>query len=153
MDDTDAKALSSWDRKSLEMQVIQYRSRGRSVKETCDELGISTRTYHQLILSASRRASKHLSDQASVYLLNVLCRLDRATEVMTEAVIGGDLRAANALANLANSTANLMKNLQPDKKPKGEEGSVSPEILEAARRMGVTIPRPLLPDKTSGDSN
>jgi hypothetical protein len=55
------------------------------------------------------------------------------------------------LANLANSTANLMKNLQGNAPKKSEtEANIGHEVLEAARRMGVQIPRPLLPDKTGG---
>jgi len=144
MSNTQSDLTPIWEKREAEREIIQARARGESVKETCERLGISSRVYHKRLTSAAKRASKHIADETSVYLLNVLCRLDRATHVVTQQVEAGDLRAANALANLVNSTANLAKVIIPPAVQEAAAGIPSGELSIVAARLGLTVPPPLL---------
>lgn len=136
--------MAKWEKVELERDIIQARARGEPVQDTLDRLGITKREYHARLEVAAKRASKHISDETAVYLLNVLCRLDRCTHVVSQQVEAGDLRAANALANLVNSTANLVKVIIPPQVQQAASQIPTGEMQLVAERFGISIPPPIL---------
>jgi chromosome segregation ATPase len=136
--------LCKWEKVELERDIIQARARGEPVQDTIERLGITKREYHARLEVAAKRAAKHISDETAVYLLNVLCRLDRCTHVVSQQVEAGDLRAANALANLVNSTANLVKVIIPQQIQQATSQLPNGELQLVAERFGISIPPPML---------
>jgi hypothetical protein len=136
--------LEPWQKVELEQEILKDRSEGRSVQETVDRLGIGKRQYHSLMNKASRRAGKHIADTASVYLTNLIHRLDRATHVVSQQVESGDLRAANSFANLVKSSADIIAVIYPKAFPDTANGAPSGDLLVIAARMGLSVPQPLL---------
>jgi len=95
---------------------------------------------------ASRRAGKHIADTASVYLTNLIHRLDRATHVVSQQVEAGDLRAANTFANLVKSSADIIAVVYPKSLPDVANNAPGGDLLMIAARMGLAVPQPLLGD-------
>jgi len=138
--------LEPWQKVELEQEILKDRSEGRSVQETVDRLGIGKRQYHSLMNKASRRAGKHIADTASVYLTNLIHRLDRATHVVSQQVEAGDLRAANTFANLVKSSADIIAVVYPKSLPDVANNAPGGDLLMIAARMGLAVPQPLLGD-------
>lgn len=133
------------DRIEAEREIIAARSAGESPRQTVERLKISREDYQKLARSAAKRAGKHLVDETSVYLLNLMMRLDRATKVVTDSVEAGDLRSANTLANLVNATASLAKVVMPTQAATPEQNiAVNAEIQSRLVQMGFVIPPPML---------
>ena len=139
-----------YQKKLLASDIIRGRTNGETVREACDRLGLTVKQYHTLMRGAAKDASKHLSDEVSVYLLNVFHRLDRATQVVTDELVANkDYRAANALANLVNATASLSRVIVPEKMR--DAGATIPggDLPVIAARLGISIPPPLLGQRTT----
>lgn len=141
----DKQLMRRLDRIDAEREIIAARSAGEAPRQTAERLKISREDYHRLAKSAANRAGKHLVDETSVYLLNLMMRLDRVTRVITDSVEAGDLRAANTLANLVNATASLAKVVMPVQTATSEQNvAVNAEIQSRLVQMGFVIPPPML---------
>jgi len=133
-----------WDQVSLERQIILARSSGETVEETAKRLNISRADYWRHMRNAAKRASAHLADETAMHLLSVMNRLDRATFVALQQMEAGEMRAGNVLANLVNSSANLVKVIMPQQIQDSAAQIPTGELLVAAARLGIVAPRPLL---------
>lgn len=137
-------SLEGWQKRELEQEIARDRSEGRSVQETIDRLGIGRRQYHSLMATSARRASKNIADTMSVYLTNLVHRLDRATHIVGQQVESGDIRAANALANLVKASGDIVSVVFPKSVTEQPGQAISGDLLMVAARMGLSVPQPLL---------
>jgi hypothetical protein len=133
-----------WDQVNLERQIILARSSGETVEDTTKRLKISRSDYWRHLRMAAKRASAHLADETAMHLLSVMNRLDRATFVALQQMEAGEMRAGNVLANLVNSSANLVKVIMPQQIQDSAAQIPAGELLVAAARLGIATPRPLL---------
>lgn len=141
MGDLSAIAEANLDKYEMEREIIAARSAGEAPRHTIQRLGLTRELYQRRLRSAAKRAAKHISDETSVYLLNVLMRLDRSTHVVSQMVEAGDLRAANSLANLVNATANLAKVIMPPSVQAEAAAIPQGEIATKLIQMGLVIPQ------------
>lgn len=141
MADLSEIAEANLDKYEIEREIIAARSAGEAPRQTIERLGLTREHYQRRLRSAAKRAAKHISDETSVYLLNVLMRLDRSTHVVAKMVEAGDLRAANSLANLVNATANLAKVILPPSVQAEAAAIPQGEIATKLIQMGLVIPQ------------